>query len=331
MTHHPSVSVVIVSFEVRDLLRACLRSVHRALDGLCADIWVVDNASDDGSADMVSAEFPSVKLRRNTSNQGFTAANNRALREAAGEYVLVLNPDTIISDDTIVKLIDFLDANPRAGVVGPQLVDQEGRIQRSFKPFPTLRRTLFDLAGLDRLRFLRRFDARRQADRRLPAACPVDYVIGACMMIRRAALQQVGLLDERFFVYHDDADWCKRFWSAGWSVWSNPDVEMVHVGGQGTAQATPSGELDLWATLWCRNDVVYFGKHHGPVAGWVVQSMHVAFALWGWAKWRALARLMRNPALEHQAELFRKRLLYARRAGDADFARQRLRNADRRR
>lgn len=331
MTNRPLVSVVIVSFEVRPLLRACLRSVQRAVDGLCAEVWVVDNASEDGSAEMVSDQFPSVKLLRNKSNRGFTAANNRALREVAGDCVLVLNPDTVVTDTTIVGLIDFLDAHPGAGVVGPQLVDQDGHIQRSFKPFPTLGRTFFDLAGLDRLRILQRFDARRKADRRLRTACTVDYVVGACMMVRRAAMQRVGLLDERFFVYHEDADWCQRFWSAGWSVWFNPAVEVVHVGGRGTAKATASGELDLWATLWARNDVVYFGEHGGSVAAWVVQGMHVAFALWGWAKWSAFARVMRDPALEHQAALFRKRLAYARRAGDEDFARRRLRSVDRRR
>ena len=166
-----------------------------------------------------------------------------------------------------------------------------------------------DLAGLRRmvptpLHSIRRDIAEQRSDR----ARPVDSVCGACMLVRRAAMERVGLLDEDFFMYHEDVEWCKRYWSAGWSVWFDPEVEVVHLGGQSSTQATAPGELELWFAHVCHNDAVYFRKHHGAASAWLVKSMHVLFMLWGWAKWRALALLVRNATFERQSEWYRHRL-----------------------
>jgi GT2 family glycosyltransferase len=239
-------SVVVVSFNTRDHLRACLASLRaegstnlsRTDAPLEAEVIVVDNASTDGSADMVAAEFPAAVLIRAPRNGGFAYANNLALRRARGRAILLLNPDAEASPGSLAALLAALQARPEAGVVGPKLLRADGSMhlacRRSF-PSPTV--SLYRLAGLSRLaprspRFGRYNLTYLDPD----LETPVDAVTGACMLVRRAALETVGPLDERFFMYGEDLDWCWRFHAAGWTVRYVPSVTIRHRHGAASRQ-----------------------------------------------------------------------------------------------
>jgi GT2 family glycosyltransferase len=298
---HKRVSVVIVSFEVRECLRRCLTALGEA--GGALDVWVVDNASSDGSADMVAEEFPAVRLLRHERNLGFAVAANRALREGQRDYALLLNPDAELRAAALERLVRFLDLHPHAAVVAPRLLGSDGRPQRSAWSFPQLTSTLLRLVG---------------APRRRPGpsdvggdgeATPrsVDWVSGACVLVRRTAMAQVGLLDEAFFLYGEDVDWCRRFWNAGWSVWLDPSITAVHLGGQSAARLKRAG-VDLWTLHSGRNDYLYFRKHRGARAAALITAVDCLSSALRWAKWATLAWLFRNPAWRVRARVQRRKV-----------------------
>ncbi|MEP7200536.1 MAG: glycosyltransferase family 2 protein [Chloroflexota bacterium] len=234
----PDLSIVIVSYDTRDLLRDCLRSVFASQDVAALTVFVVDNASRDGSADMLRAEFPQVRLIANADNRGYAAANNLALRECAGDYVLLLNPDTVLPPDALAKAMAFLDGCANAGVVGPQLVRLDGSLDLACRrSFPTPEISFYRMVGLSRLfPHSRRFGRYNMTYLDPDETAQVDSVVGAFMLVRGELLRQVGLLDEQFFMYAEDLDWCKRI-SEGtnprtgqhWQVWYYPAVRVLHV------------------------------------------------------------------------------------------------------
>ncbi len=229
-------SIIIVSWNTRDLLRDCLASLPAAVGGLEHEILVVDNASGDGSPDLVREQFPRCELIESGGNLGFSRGNNLALPRTRGNAVLLLNPDTVCPPGSLDTLYSFLQDRPRAAVAGPLLVDRDGR--------PTLTWGFFPRARDHWLGFLdpRRVWLRGPFSRRVvhvpgrddPSA-EVDYVTGACFMIRREALEQIGPLDERFFMYFEETDWCWRARQAGWQVWYCAGCEVAHLEGQAAA------------------------------------------------------------------------------------------------
>jgi N-acetylglucosaminyl-diphospho-decaprenol L-rhamnosyltransferase len=258
-------SVVVVSWNVRDLLRQCLASTSD-LQSPSIETIVVDNVSTDGSAEMVRTEFPDVRLIVNTENRGFPAANNQGIAIAEGRYVLILNPDTEVIDDALAAMVAYADENPDVGVVGPQLLNDDLSVQPSRRRFPTLATAFFESTWLQPCaprRLLARYYVQDQPD---DATLDVDWVKGAALMARREAIEQVGLMDEGYFMYSEELDWCKRFKDAGWRVVYLPTAQIVHYGGKSSDQVMTSRHIHFQTSK-----VRYFRKHHGRFVGEVLR------------------------------------------------------------
>ena len=256
-------SIIIVSWNVRDLLRRCLASLQGAADGCTSEVFVVDNASSDDSAAMVRGEFPQVALIENRENLGFVRANNQALARCNGRYVLLLNPDTEIVADALGAMASYMDANPLVGVVGPQLVFADGSVQSSRRRFPDLK-TLFVESSLlqrlfPRLSLLKRYYV---LDRPHDVVQDVDWVVGACLMARREAVEAAGLLDERFFMYSEETDWCLRIKQRGWRVAYLPAARVVHHKARSSEQVMAAQHIYFHSSR-----VAYARKHFGLVQG----------------------------------------------------------------
>jgi N-acetylglucosaminyl-diphospho-decaprenol L-rhamnosyltransferase len=252
-------SVVIVSWNVRDLLRQCLSTVANP-SPLNLEVIVVDNASADDSVDMLRAEFPAVQLRVNPDNLGFPAANNQGIAAAQGRYVLLLNSDTEVLGDGLATMVAFADAHPDVGVIGPQLLNPDGSVQSSRRRLPTLATAFFESTWLQPYaprRLLERYYVLDQPD---GATLDVDWVKGAALMARREAIEQVGLLDEGFFMYSEELDWCRRFREAGWRVVYLPTAQIVHHEGKSSEQVLPARHIHFQTSK-----VRYFCKYHGRV------------------------------------------------------------------
>jgi len=228
----PELSIVIVSWNVRDLLRGCLRSLYAAPEGRAAQVIVVDNGSTDGSAEMVEAEFPAVQLVRGSENRGFAAANNTGLALAQGRYVLFLNPDTEIIGAALAALLGYAAAQPDVAVVAPQLLNSDGSLQPSRYRFPTFATAFFESTWLEPIAPRQLLDRYYVRDLPEDQVCDVDWVRGAALLVRRAAIDAVGPLDEGFFMYSEELDWCRRFRDAGWRVVYLPTAQVIHHGGK---------------------------------------------------------------------------------------------------
>jgi len=230
-------SIIVVSWNTQALLRACLRKLHAELADLDCEVFVVDNNSADGSAAIVADEFPWVKLTANDSNRGFAAANNQALSNATGNYVLLLNPDTEVHPGSLATLMRFLDEHPKAGVVAPQLLNTDGSVQDSCRQFPTFLGMSYELLGLSRLfPNVVRFRQYKMLDWNHNDERQVDQPEGACLMVRRAVIEEVGILDEGYFMLFEEVDWCYRIKKAGWEIWFTPAAKVLHHYGQSIKQ-----------------------------------------------------------------------------------------------
>ncbi|MEM1041559.1 MAG: glycosyltransferase [Bacteroidota bacterium] len=248
------VSVVIVNYNVREFLEQALGSVERASASLSVETFVVDNNSVDGSVAMVRERFPGVRVVANEENVGFARANNQAIREAKGRYLLILNPDTLVQEDTLRSLVAFMDAHPEAGAAGCRILNPDGTsAPESRRAFPTPSVALYRMLGLSRLfPKSRTFGRYNMTYLPIDEVCEVDALSGSCMMVRRAALYEhaalsgdgapgsgAGLFDEEFFMYGEDLDWCFRIQQAGWKIYYTPDTQIIHYKGE----CTRKGEL----------------------------------------------------------------------------------------
>jgi hypothetical protein len=254
-------SIVIVNWNTREHLSRCLQQIYETVAGIAFEVIVVDNASRDGSPAMVKNRFPQVKLLENEENVGFARANNQAIRESAGRYVLLLNPDAFVIEGTIDRMVEFMDAHTDVGMAGCQLLGEEGTVQPSCTGFPTLATEFFLFTHLDRL--LKRsptFARYRMTYWDCGDVRAVDVIQGAFMLVRQEALDEVGLLDEGFFMYSEEMDWCYRFKEKGWPVYYVPYVQAVHIGGQSTQQVRADMILELY-----RSRVMFFRKHYGQL------------------------------------------------------------------
>ncbi len=271
----PDLSVLIVNWNVRDLLRHCLHSILANLPPCKLEIIVVDNGSTDGSGEMVRTEFPQVHLIANPDNRGFPAANNQGLAVARGRYVLLLNPDTEVVGDALETMVAFADAHPNVGVVGPQLLNPDGTVQSSRRRFPTLATALFESTWLQPYAPRRLLERYYVLDRPDDEVQDVDWVTGAALMARREAIEQVGPLDEGFFMYSEELDWCRRFREAGWQVVYLPTARIVHYVGKSSEQVLPARHIHFQTSK-----VRYFRKYHGPVAAEVLRLVILGNYLW---------------------------------------------------
>lgn len=238
MMSRPDLSICIVSWNTRSDLEAALSSVLEADPELQSEVVVVDNASADGSPEMVEERFPAAKLLRSPDNMGFARGYNLAAASAVGRHLFLLNPDTLTRPGALRALVGFLDSHPRAGAVGPRLLNSDGSLQYSCRRFPRPMAAVFRNTPLGRL-FPRNRCTREylMTDYDHTQESEVDWVSGAAMCIRREAWEQVGGLDEGFFMYAEDMDWCWRAREAGWGVWYVPGAEIVHRIGRSSDQA----------------------------------------------------------------------------------------------
>jgi hypothetical protein len=235
---------------------------------------------------MVRENLPNVRLIANENNRGFPAANNQGIAVAAGSYVLLLNPDTEIVDDAVTKLVAFADEHPRVGMVGPQLLSPDGSTQSSRRRFPTLATAFFESTWLESRAPRRVLDRYYVLDRPDHAVQDVDWITGAAMLARREAIAEVGLLDEGFFMYSEELDWCRRFRDAGWRVVYLPTAQIIHHGGKSSEQVVAARHVHFQTSK-----VRYFRKYHGQLAAAALRWFLLANYVWQLglegAKWLA--------------------------------------------
>ncbi|MDG4554663.1 MAG: glycosyltransferase family 2 protein [Candidatus Competibacter sp.] len=277
MTAKPAVSVVIVSFNTRELLRECLNALAVEADGVSHEAIVVDNASRDGSADMLAAEFPQIRLIRSEVNLGFAAANNRGFEIAQGRYVALLNSDAFPRPGALRNAVAHMDADPKIGLGGARLVGRDDSWQPAARLFPSPLNDFLSLSGLStrfpRSRFFGRVD-RSWADPGEPAE--VDWVPGAFSIIRRDVLERVGYFDEAFFLYYEEVDLCRRIKAAGYRIGYWPDVTVVHLGGESskTLEHLTLSSSGAQLTLWrLRSEYLYYRKQHGLATAWLAKQV----------------------------------------------------------
>lgn len=285
------VSFLIVSWNVRELLRRALHSIlaeSSTLSPLTTEIIVVENGSHDGTPEMLRAEFPTVRVIANPDNRGFTGGNNQALAAAtSGRYLFLLNPDTELVPGALRAMIEFMDApeNARVGILGPQLRYPDGSIQSSRRRFPTFATALLESTKLQqwfpRNRVLTRY---YMGDTRDDAIQDADWVVGAAMLVRRAVYDQIGGLDERFFMYSEELDWCYRAKQAGWRVVYFPRAQVLHYEGKSSEQVVAQRDIYFHSSK-----VRYFKKHHGVLKGELLRWFLLSMFAYQWveegAKW----------------------------------------------
>lgn len=227
------IDVIIVNYNSTAYLVDCLKSVMKSLNGMRASIYVQDNASKDG-VEEIGEKFPDVFLTRNRRNIGFAAAVNQALHLGRNPYVVLLNPDAVVLDDFFKISVNFMQKTPSAGIVGPKVLERDGSLQNSARSFPTFFTGLFGRTSLLTKLFPRNPLTRKNLLSQISDGLKpmeVDWVSGACMVVRREAIEQVGGLDDRFFLYWEDADWCARMWESGWKVLYFPRAIVRHFTG----------------------------------------------------------------------------------------------------
>jgi N-acetylglucosaminyl-diphospho-decaprenol L-rhamnosyltransferase len=280
-------SIVILNYNTCEHLRACLQSLlvegSTALSGgpLQTEVLVVDNASSDGSADVIAAEFAWVELIRSPRNGGFAFGNNQALRRARGATILLLNPDTLMPRSGIGRLLERLQAYPEAGIVGPKLLRPSGSMHLACRrSFPTPATAFYRFSGLARL-FPRspRFGRYNLtfADPDMPME--VDSVCGACLLVRRQVVQRIGLLDERFFMYGEDLDWCLRARQAGWTVRYEPAVVVQHQHGAASRQRALRTTIHFFRAMDLFYRKHYVNRYHPVVTGVVRTTIYAALGV----------------------------------------------------
>ena len=268
-------SVVIPSWNTRDLTRACLESL-RAADLPETEILVVDNGSEDGSADLVAESFPECILIRNDENLGFARGSNQGMARARGRYVLLLNTDTEVAPDAVARLLAWLEEHPDYGAAAPLLHSPDGSVQPSLKRFPTLGTALFYATPLERW-FPDSPPLRRYFMRDAPQdqSCDVDQPPAACLLIRKEVLDQVGLFDERLWLFYNDVDLSKRMAAAGHRTRYVAEARVLHHEGASTSK------FGRFLPEWQRNRLHYYRKHHGWWGGvWLKACVSLAFSDW---------------------------------------------------
>lgn len=239
-------SVIIVSYNTQKLLQDCLASIFKQTKDLNYEVIVVDNASTDGSVEKILG-YKDIKILRNKENLGFAKANNQGIKIARGKYILLLNSDTKVVGNALKKLVDFAETKVKLGVVGPRLLNADGSRQPSTAPFLKLPQALLWLATGDRFLYAS------------PAAeSKVDWVMGAALLVKREVVEKVGRLDEQFFMYLEEVEWCYRINRAGWQTWFYPGAEIFHLVRGSSPEGKQRAVLGIYAGL-----PYFYGKHCG--------------------------------------------------------------------
>ncbi len=256
-------SIIILNYKTKGLVKQCIRNVRVSTANLAYEIIVVDNGSRDDIENMMKENFPDIKFIQTGKNLGFAAGNNIGIKEAQGKYIMLLNPDVTVLNGSIEKMFNFMENNQEVGLAGPKLINPNGSYQISCRTFQTPKLIFYRRTPLGKLPFAKKqladhlmldFDHQRNQE--------VDWVMGACMLARKSALDKVGLLDERFFFYVEDMDWCRRFWMDNFKVYYLAEAEMVHL----YERASAADNWNFWnfnkMTRWhIASWIKYFTKY----------------------------------------------------------------------
>ena len=292
----PDLSVIIVSWNTCDELRACLESVAVGVRGISAELVVVDNASTDGSPEMVAACFPDVRLVRNPENLGFAAGCNAGLAVASGRYLLLLNPDTIVLDDVLGATVRYLDEHPDVGTMGCRVLNADGSLQLSCFRDPSVLNTFLGVSGLAKLPWPRFLSREFMKDWRRDSERDVDVVTGCYLATRREVVEDVGPLDAGYFFCGEESDWCRRMRARGWVLRFAPVGDIIHLDGVAGRKISERRDLLLMAGL-----VRYADRHDGRLAGWAMSGLLWVHAASRAAGFWAVASATRNDERRHGA------------------------------
>jgi len=240
------ISFIIVNWNTRDILIDCLNAIYKTVTDIDQEIYVVDNNSTDGSRDAVKNGFPDVKLIENSTNTGFSHANNQALSVMQGRFAVLLNSDAVLQEGAIKSLLNFMSNTPGAGIAGVQLLNEDGSRQNSIDNFPSLETEIFNKSIL-RLISPNKYPGKA---RNYNTPIEVDSVIGACMMVRKEAIDEVGSLDEDYFIFLEETDWCFRMHKKGWKVYHVPDSRVLHLSGHSKKKTPGESQIEYYKSLY---------------------------------------------------------------------------------
>ncbi len=285
---NPELSIIIVSWNVKDLLKRCLESIFDsdyAGEPGRLEVIVVDNASSDGSAEMVLSDFPQVRLLENSQNLGFTRANNQGIEVAGGRFVFFLNPDAEIVGDALGTMVEFMESHPEVGALGPRLLYPDGSIQSSRRRFPGVATLFLESTLIQRWWKRNKILSRYYMEDRSPEETQeVDWLVGAAIMARREVLDQVGGFDEGFFMYSEELDWCRRAKDAGWKIVYLPTAAIIHHEGKSSGQVVAARNIHFFTSR-----VRYAEKYHGKAVAEVLRLFLLGTFLFQmgeeWSKW----------------------------------------------
>lgn len=276
-------SIIIVNYNAEKFLQRCLSSVYAETKKIPFDVWVVDNNSTDLSVSMVQQNFPQVNLIENKENVGFAKANNQAITNCAGDYILLLNPDTLILRNALEKVVNFMDENPTVGICGCKVLNEDGTLQLACRrSIPTPGVAFFRLTGLSRL-----FpNSKLMAEYNLTyldsnKAHEVGAVSGAFLLTRRKVVDNIGKLDQRFFMYGEELDWCLRAKKAGWTVMYYPDVEITHYKGECSKNNSRKAAFEFYRSMYLFYKK-HFAENYNPVINIIVYAGIFLKALTSW-------------------------------------------------
>ena len=264
-------SIIIVSWNAKEFLWQCLRSIYNTTRGVTFEVWVIDNNSSDGSPEMVEKEFPQVNLVCTGANLGFAKANNIGIRKSSARYVCLINSDIKVLDGCIDLLCNYMDQHPKTGIVGPRTFHPDMTPQQSCAEFPSIWSSLTFALGLSKI-----FPKSKVFGHMYTKYWPfdtlqkVDMLRGCFLVVCKKAIEQVGLLDEDFFIYMEDFDWCKRFWKAGWDVVLYPDAQVIHYQGGSSEKEPIKNTVERH-----RSKILYWKKHHSRIGVWYIITLEL--------------------------------------------------------
>ena len=261
-----SISILIVNFNTKGLLADCLRSIYEKTSGISYEIFVVDNASSDGSCDMVQSEFPEVNLIRNNENKGFAAANNQAISLAKGKYIVLLNSDTVLLNNAFKIMYNFMGGHDDVGICGPQLLNKDRSIQKSIAEFSNIRKIIgtyiTSVVNIKLPHVFNKFEP-QYYDYTKRKKIVGAALTGACLMIRRSLFEEFGLLDEQYFFYLEEADWSLSVIKKGWEIWFVPEAKVLHYL-MASVKQNRDTELEMKVkTRQVKSLIYFYRKHYG--------------------------------------------------------------------
>ena len=297
------VSIIIVAWNVKNLLMECLESVFQETKDISFEVIYVDNASEDGSVEAVEQTFPDVKIIKNQENLGFIKANNQAIKIAKGRYILLLNSDTLVLDNAIAKTTQFADKNPEAAVIGCKVMNPDRTLQRDCFMYPSLLNMLISSLYLNKLFPKSKFFGReRMTWWDFNDFKEVETICGCYALVRKKAIDQIGLMDENYFVYGDDPDWCYRFHTAGWKNMYTPNAQIIHYGGQTTKSIKFTFKLQLFGSK-----LIFFYKFRSLLSFYTARFLTAMFCTLRIPYWIGVALFKKSDrtlAIDHVKTYF---------------------------